>query len=307
MNDPHENADPGVRGLIARLEDRGTAPEALRGAFLDFVRQVEAGGTPRHDIAKIVDSTIAGKAGPVAVRIYTPEGAMGDACFVYFHGGGFVVGDLETADLGARALAAELRIKLISVHYRLAPEHPFPAPFDDCLSVIQSVAAEGVRSIYIGGESAGANLSAALAQACRDANIRLAGQFLINPLVEGILCTPSRNRLGHGDGLTLEAIDMFIRLYAGAADPNDPRISPLRAATLAGVAPAFVTTAECDPLLDDGILYAKRLIKAGVPTIYQPMPRMMHAWWALLTASPAARAHLDQMMSLARGFVGAYR
>lgn len=306
MTDSHAGADADVRRLIATLEDRGKEPRHLREAFVDFVRAVEAGGAPHHQVERIEDATIAGKAGPIEVRIYTPANARPDATIAYFHGGGWVVGDLETGDLGARALAAELGIEVVSVHYRLVPEHPYPASFDDCLSVVEAAVARGRHSIYVAGESAGGNLAAAMAIACRDRGIRLAGQILINPLVDTVT-TPSRQSLGYGAGLTVEAIDMFTDMYGAGADANDPRLWPNRAPTLVGVAPAFVITAAFDPLFDDGVNYARRLIEAGVPVTYQPMPTMMHAWWAVFTAAPGARKYLDQMMALARGFVGAYR
>lgn len=306
MTDSHAAADADLRRLIATLEDRGKEPRQLREAFADFVRAVEAGGQPRHRVDSVEDSTIDSPAGPIPVRIYTPTNASPGAAIALFHGGGWVVGDLETGDLGARALAAELGIEVLSVHYRLAPEHPFPAAFDDCMSVVESLAAGGRQSVYVAGESAGGNLAAAVAIACRDKGVRLAGQFLINALLD-TTHTASRERLGYGAGVTVEAIDMFVAMYAGDAEQDDPRLLPNRARSLEGVAPAFVVTAQFDPLVDEGAEYARRLIAADVPIVYQPMPTMMHAWWALFTASSGARIHLDRMMCLARGFVGAYR
>lgn len=308
MNDSHAGADPDVRRLIGMLEDRGPEPADMRAAFLDFVRRLSAQGAPPA-IAHIHDSEIAGSAGPIPVRIYEPQDrpiATSDV-FVFLHGGGWVIGDLETADLGARVLAAGLDMRVVSVHYRLAPEHPFPAGLEDCLSVVRAAIAGTSGSVYVGGESAGANLSAAVALTCRDEGRHLAGQFLINPGIDLIADTESRRRLGYSDGLTMAAIKTFTALYAGQNDPADPLMSPLRAANLAGVAPCFLTTAEFDPLLDEGAAYAQRLIDAGVPVVYLPMPKMMHAWWLLLTTSAGAADNLKRMMALARGFVEAYR
>jgi acetyl esterase len=198
-------------------------------------------------------------------------------------------------------------MSVISVDYRLSPEHPFPAPLDDCMAVVRAMRDRFAGPLYIGGESAGANLSAAAALLCRNQAIRLAGQFLINPALDYRTTSESHRRLGNGEGLTSKAVDRFFGWYVGDADPADLRISPIFAETLVGVAPCFLITAEFDPLLDDGAAYAKRLVDAGVPVTYLPMPAMMHAWWALIGASPAAAANLKRMLSLARGFVEAYR
>jgi acetyl esterase len=307
----HDGADPEVRRLIALLVDRGpeAPPAALREAFVDFVRKVEAMGPPHAEVAEVRDTAIPGDGGAIPVRLYLPAEAAGDPgdCFVFLHGGGWTVGDLETGDLGARALCEGLGIRVVSVHYRLAPEHPFPAPLDDCMAVLRALRGRFAGSLYVGGESAGANLSAAAALLCRDEAIRLAGQVLINPAVDHRTTSASHRRLGHGEGLTTEAVETFFGWYVGDADPADPRISPIFAETLVGVAPCFLVTAEFDPLLDDGAAYAKRLIDAGVPLTYLRMPGMMHAWWALTTASAAADANLKRMLALARGFVAAHR
>ncbi len=311
MTTSHEGADPEIRHLIGMLEDQGPGapPSALREAFVDFVRKVEARGSPHAEVAEVRDTTVSGEAGTIPVRMYLPAQVDNDPgdCFVFLHGGGWTVGDLETGDLGARALCAGLGIRVISVHYRLAPEHPFPAPLDNSMAVVRAMRDRFSGSIYVGGESAGANLSAAAALLCRDEAIPLAGQFLINPAVDHRTTSSSHQRLGDGEGLTSEAVEMFFGWYAGNMNPSDPRISPIFTETLAGVAPCFLVTAEFDPLIDDGAAFAKRLIDAGVPVSYLPMPRMMHAWWALLTASSAAGANLQRMLHLARGFVAANR
>jgi acetyl esterase len=308
-HDSHAGADPEVRRLISTLAERGPGIADIRAAFRDFVRRVEAEGGPRPEIARIADGAVAGPAGPIPVRLYEPHdrpAATSDA-FVFLHGGGWAIGDLDTGDLGARALAAGLAMRVISVDYRLAPEHPFPAGLDDCMAVVRAAIAGTSGSVYVGGESAGANLSAVAAMLCRDEGLRLAGQFLINPGVDLLADTPSRRRLGHSEGLSMAAIAMFTAMYAGKGDAADPRMSPLRAASLAGVAPCFVTTAGFDPLLDEGVAYAQRLIAEGVPVVYLPMPKMMHAWWVLLTASSGAADNLVRMMALARAFVAAHR
>ena len=311
MSTSHDGADPEARRLIAMLEDRGpdAPPAALRDAFVDFVRRLKAMAPSDIEVARTEDTMVPGDHGAIPVRTYTPRQIANDPddCFVFLHGGGWTVGDLETGDLGARALCEGLGIRVVSVHYRLAPEHPFPAPLEDCMAVVRTMRDCIPGSLYVGGESAGANLSAAVALLCRDQAIPLAGQFLINPAVDHRTTSASHRRLGNGEGLTSDAVSTFFGWYIGTADPADPRISPIFAETLVGVAPCFLVTAEFDPLLDDGAAYARRLINAGVPLTYLPMPGMMHAWWALITASAAANANLKRMVFLARGFVAANR
>ena len=231
MTASHDGADPEIRRLIAMLEDRGrdASPAELRGAFASFVRTVEAMGTPRAEVAEVQDTAVSGPDGGVPVRIYLPKetGTDPNDCFVFFHGGGWSIGDLETGDLGARAICAGLGMKLVSVDYRLAPEHPFPAALNDGMAVLRAMRDRSTGAVYIGGESAGANLSAAAALLCCDEAIPLAGQFLINPAVDYKTSSASHRRLGTGDGLTSDSVAMFFDWYAAGADPADPRISPI--------------------------------------------------------------------------------
>ena len=254
-------------------------------------------------MARVVDGEISGDAGPIPVRIYEPTGSATDALdvLVFLHGGGWVIGDLETADTGARALAAGLGVRVVSVHYRLAPEHPFPAAFDDAMRAIAHVAAQPTtRAILVAGESAGANLAAATALRVRDqGGPALAGQILINPLLDASCTSDSHRRNGADYGLTTADVRRFLDWYLQGADPTDPRVAPLHAPDLAGVAPCLVVTAGFDPLLDDGSRYARRLIDAGVAVTYLPMPAMVHGWWCLLTAAPAAGRELERLLAAA--------
>jgi acetyl esterase len=311
MSDAHGGADPEVRRLLAMLPDNGpdATAEQLRASFSSFVRKVESEGTEKPAMASVFDSLVSGADGSIKVRTYEPNSnpKPGDDCLLFFHGGGWVVGDIETGDLGARALAAGLNIRVVSVDYRLAPEHPFPAPLNDCLAVFQEVRRSSSGAIYVAGESAGANLAAALALVCRDAGIPLSGQLLINPALHSKIDTPSHSRFGNGEGLTSAAVARFFQWYTGSGNANDPHISPMSAERLSGLSPCLIVTAGFDPLRDDGASYAKRMIDAGVATTYLEMPGMMHGWWMLLTSSETCRLELKRMLTMASAFLATTR
>jgi acetyl esterase len=243
----------------------------------------------------------------VPTRTYEPSGDPAAALdvIVYLHGGGWAVGGLDTADAGARALAAGLGVRVVSVDYRLAPETPFPGPLDDCRAVFDEVAGRPSTSrVLVAGESAGGNLAAALALDARDRGRSLAGQILINPALDASCDSPSHQRYGTGYGLTTADMRRYIGWYAGDAARDDPLLSPLAASSLAGVAPAVVTTAGFDPLRDDGARYASRLVADDVPVAYLPMPAMLHGWWALLHAAEGAREELRRLLGAARWLLG---
>jgi acetyl esterase len=297
----HSSPSAEVRALLSELPAAADEPtvEAIRAAFSEFVRTVDERGVV-PEVEAIVDGDAAG----VPVRTYEPlvRGEM-LATLVYLHGGGWAAGDLDTADAGARHLCAGLETRVVSVDYRLAPEHPFPAGLDDALSVLEAVAGAATGPVAIGGESAGGNLAAAAALAWRDLGGRpLAVQILINPLLDAACAGESHRALGTGYGLTTADCRRYVEWYApdGCATPG---VSPLAAEPLERVAPAVVATAGFDPLLDDGARYAQRLIGAGVPVAYVPMPRMMHGWWSLLPASPDARAEAERLVQAVKGML----
>lgn len=299
----HDKADPEVRRLIALhdYQGPGAAPSQMRAAFAAFIRRVEQLGGPKPEVMRIEDKTIQGSEGPIPVRVYESAEAM-PGTMLFFHGGGWVLGDLDTADLGARVLAASLDLRVISVDYRLAPEHPFPAAFNDCLEALSYTRQQYPGPVFVAGESAGANLAAAVAHAARNDGIPLAGQILINPGLDRRASTGSHRTFGSGDGLTTEAVRRFFSWYAGGTPEHDSRVSPSLAKKLEGVAPCFIVTAGCDPLLDEALIYAQGLIAAGVSTTYLTMPSMMHGWWCLLTSSVAARKSLGEMTESLKGF-----
>ena len=221
-----------------------------------------------------------------AIRAYRPSAEENLPALVYFHGGGWTIGDLDTHDVVCRQLAVGARCAVFSVDYRLGPEHPFPAAVEDCLAatteVHRSATELGIdpRRVAVGGDSAGGNLAAVVALQARDAGApRLAFQLLVYPATDQRLETGSHRSNGHGYLLEREGIEFFRRCYLPDADAyTDWRASPLLAASHAGLPPALVMTAGYDPLLDEGRAYAERLRAAGVEVAYRDYPDMVHGF-----------------------------
>ncbi len=243
-----------------------------------------AGGDP-EPVASVRDTTFAGPGGEVPVRIYRPDGDGPLPTLLYFFGGGWVLGSIETADGICRRLANAVPCQAVTVGYRLAPEHPFPAAVDDCVAAARwafsnavSLGADPER-IAVGGDSAGGNLAAVVAQ---QAGVPLAGQLLVYP-----------NTLFGAETASMEVNDdpaLFnrhsVEWYWGHylppdADGKDPRVSPLLAEDLSGLPPALVITAEYDPLRDEGERYAARLGAAGVPVESKRYDGMVHGFFAM--------------------------
>jgi acetyl esterase len=220
--------------------------------------------------------------GPVALRRYRPRGTKADEALpalVYFHGGGWVIGDLDTHDVLCRQLANGARCAVYSVDYRMGPEHPFPAAVDDCIAATEFVAGRHA-SIAVGGDSAGGNLAAVVALHARDHDgPRIGYQLLIYPATDQRMQHPSLLRNGEGYLLTTRAMEYFQSHYLpNRGDLIDWRASPLLAKTLRGLPPAYVITAGYDPLLDEGREYAERMAKEGVAVSYREYPDMVHGF-----------------------------
>ena len=220
--------------------------------------------------------------GPVALRAYRPLGAKADEqlpAFVYIHGGGWVIGDLDTHDVLCRQLANGARCAVYSVDYRLAPEHPFPAAVDDCIAAVKFAAGRHKR-IAVGGDSAGGNLATVVALHARDhGGPEIAFELLIYPGTDQRGAHPSVTRNGEGYLLTKKAIAYFRGHYLpNPKDYLDWRASPLLAKSLAGLPPAYVITAGYDPLLDEGREYAERMAKQGVEVAYREYSDMVHGF-----------------------------
>jgi acetyl esterase len=219
-----------------------------------------------------------------AMRVYRPVRGATLPALVYFHGGGWTIGDLDTHDVLCRSLALGARCAVFSVDYRLAPEHPFPAAVDDCVAATRHVAEHAreldVHGIAVGGDSAGGNLAATVALIARDAGgPRLAFQLLIYPATDQRCATASHERNGHGYLLTRDSIQYFRRAYLpNEQDQLDWRASPLLAKSHANLPPAHIVTAGYDPLLDEGRAYAERLRAAGVAVDYREYADMVHGF-----------------------------
>jgi acetyl esterase len=221
----------------------------------------------------------------VPVRLYRPaEGVL--PAFIFFHGGGWVVGDLDTHDVVCRQIAREANASVIAVDYRLAPEHRFPAAADDAWTATTWVAAHAPElgidpaRIAVGGDSAGGGLAAVVALQARDSRrLRLALQVLIYPVMDLRAASDSYSRFADGYFLTRAGMQWYIAQYAPDAEAiNDWRASPLLAPWVHGVAPALIIVSELDPLVDEGAAYARRLQGARVPVDYQVMPGMIHGF-----------------------------
>ncbi|HEY4941921.1 MAG TPA: alpha/beta hydrolase [Rhizomicrobium sp.] len=269
-------------------------PQAARAAMK---MSVFRGGDTK--IGNSEDRRIAGPGGDLALRVYTPleapQGALGG--LVFFHGGGFVIGDLDTHDDLCRCLANGSGCRVVSVDYRLAPEHPFPAAVEDCFAATKFVAEHasdfGIdpKRLAVGGDSAGGNLATVVAQLAKAGGPPIAFQLLIYPVTQlGASDTPSMRDNAKGYFLEKDGMDWFTRCYApDKAHRSDPRLSPLLCTDLAGQPPAYVITAGFDPLRDEGKDYADKLDAAGVPVTHVNYPGMVHGFFSMRGLIPKAR------------------
>jgi acetyl esterase len=219
---------------------------------------------------------------------------------VYYHGGGWVVGSVDGWDASVRALAVASGCDVVSVDYRLAPEHVFPAAADDAYDALVWAAGElaNGRPVVVAGDSAGGNLAAVAAQQLTRDGTPLAAQFLVYPAVDARGGYPSRAQNAKGYLLEQDSIDWFLRHYAGvSADAADPRLSPLYG-NLAGLPPAVIVTAEFDPLRDEGEAYGAALRAAGVPADVRRCAGMIHGFFDMGGVSPAAQAAVEESCGL---------
>jgi acetyl esterase len=287
--------DPKVRELLDFAADAPplyTLPveemrEGVRARMAVWCRM----GLVTTPVAAVEDRFIPGPAGDLAVRVYTPEGRGPFPLLLYFHGGGWVLGNLDTHDAICRALCAGADCVVVSVDYRLAPEHRFPAALDDCLAAMRWAAAHATEigadpaRIAVAGDSAGGNLAAATALCARDeGEPELRGQVLIYPSVSyPSPLSPSYIENAEGYGMTREAAVWFWNQYlADRRQATNPLAAPLLAPDLSGLPPALVITAQYDVLRDEGELYARRLRMAGVPARLSRYDGMNHGFADLI-------------------------
>ncbi len=243
-------------------------------------------------LEKAEDISIPAPHGSIPARLYTPKTLRRKdglaPCLVFFHGGGWVIGNLETHDVVCRQLAHEGELLVISVDYRLAPEHKFPAAIDDAITATQWTADNARRlgidasRLMVGGDSAGGNMAAVVSLAARDGLApKLAAQVLIYPGTDFAMTTASHSDPTTSILLTHSVIRWFKDHYLGNADINDWRASPARAKSFAGLPPAYVLTAGGDPLCDEGDEYAAKLKQAGVPVAYRHFPGQFHGFFTM--------------------------
>lgn len=269
-------------------------PEEARAMFQASIAAAPP-PTDLPDLARVEDHIVDGPNGAVSVRIYTPHGAVGT--LVYFHSGGWVIGDIASADSTCRRLAGRAGCTVVSVEYRKAPEHPFPQPLDDAYAALEWAAADFPGPLVVGGESAGGNLAAACAIRARDTGgPALAGQWLFYPVTDADFGTKSYRDVGDKNWL-LSAADMrwFWDHYAPAGvDRAQPLLSPLRVADAAGLPPAMIGVAQFDPLRDEGLAFAAKLAGDGVPVVLRSDPGMLHGYLVAAAAVPAAQEALAE-------------
>jgi acetyl esterase len=255
-------------------------------------------------MARVEDRRVDG----VPVRVYVPNNVRDPSpALVYFHGGGFALGSLDSHDRPCRVLAEDGRCVAIAVDYRLAPEHKFPAAVDDCITAFRWVASNAAslridpKKLAVGGDSAGGNLAAVVAQQTRNDGVRAAFQLLIYPAADFTMSMPSIRQMGRGTFLQYDTMVWFREHYLRSeADYRDPRASPLFAESLEGLPPAFVATAGFDPLRDEGKAYADRLRDAGVPVRYKCYPSLFHGFFSASGGIEAARSTLVEAAAALR-------
>lgn len=292
--------DPQAQALLDQLTALGAPPlNELSPPDARVAAQAlgTLSGTPEA-VATVENRTIPGPAGELPVRIYTPAGSGPFPALVFFHGGGWMIGDLDTQDGPCRTLANGAACIVVSVDYRLAPEHKFPAAPEDTYAATKWVAANAASinvdptRLAVGGDSAGGNLTAVTAQMARDrGGPRLAFQLLIYPVTDGACDTMSYRDNADGYLLTKDMMQWFWNHYVrNGVDRQNPMASPLRAQSLSGLPPALVQTAEFDPLRDEGEAYAARLEDAGVRVTLTRYNGMIHGFFGMASVIDQARA-----------------
>ena len=308
--------DPDMKALLdqmaaAKLPSfHQMTPSAARAQMARRVAQ----GEP-EPVARVEDRTIPGPHGEIPIRIYTPRGSAPFGALVYFHGGGWVVGNIEMTDQPCRMLTNAAGCVTVSVDYRLAPEHKFPAGPEDCYAATRWVAenaavlgCDGAR-IAVGGTSAGATLATATALMARDrGGPKIAYQLLVYPATRRELNTPSHKQFATDGYYILSRADMewfWGHYLASEADAANPYACPARARTLAGLPPALVITAEFDPLRDEGEAYAARLKEEGVATVLRRYDGVTHGFFGMPAAVEKSRIAIAEAGSALRVAIGA--
>ena len=303
--------NPHVKALLNLMEQRAipplhTLPPGQARALYRERKNLTQPAPP--DVAEVRELQSSGPHGPIPLRMYRPAGAKVDAVLpvlVYYHGGGFVIGDLETHDTLCRELCNGSGCAVVAVDYRLAPEFRFPCAVDDCLAATywvannaQSLQIDPAR-LAVGGDSAGGNLAAVVAILARDAgDLAIAFQLLIYPITDARCGAQSHTTNGQGYMLTNDTMDYFLGHYlTDESEKLDLKLSPLLSADLSKLPPAFVLTAGYDPLHDEGLQYAQRLSESGNVATYVCFARQMHGFIPMGRAIDEAGAAVSMCAS----------
>jgi acetyl esterase len=310
--------DPEIQAMLAALASMnpppmsaGTPEQARAGFRFVTVDMRQSRPETIVPVKETEDVVITTDDGDLAARIYRPDTAESPLPTVVFaHGGGFVLGDIETHDNQARSVCAGADAVVVSIDYRLAPEAPWPAAVHDMYAAVRW-AADNVETlggdvdrIAVAGDSAGGNIAAVATQLCRDSGPRLWAQLLIYPSIDFDADGDYPSRVDNAEGYFLTADDMmwFRDSYIGAAEVDDPLLSPLRG-SLTGLPPAVIATAEFDPLRDEGAAYGEALRAAGVDVDVQRYDGMVHGFFDMGALSPGAQAATDDAVARFRSLL----
>ena len=299
--------------MMAAAASEGRSPATLdqrRQAFAKMMRLARA------EVAAVtgIDGALPGPAGDLPYRLYAPTDASNEPLpgFVFFHGGGMVGGSIESHDAVAAALAQTTGCRLVSVGYRLAPEHRYPAAVEDAIAATSWVSAEAASlgidaaRLVVGGDSAGATLAAVVCQeSLRGGGPTITAQCLICPVLDFEETSPSREEFAENHLLDMATLEADLALYLPeGVERSDPRISPLRATKFAGLPAAIIHTAEFDPMRDEGNAYAAKLVAAGVAVEHTCHDGMIHNFQAMGAVLPQGRLVLHQIGEQVRRAVG---
>ena len=302
-----------TRALLENIKRAGFPPlhqQGVQMARQSYRMGVGASEVRRAQLPRVEDIAIPAKGGhTIPARLWAPTDAPGLPVLLYLHGGGFVIGGIDTCEAMCRSLAAQSGVAVIAIDYRLAPEHKFPAALDDTWDAIEWLRREGVahgldpQRLAVGGDSAGGTLAASVALMCRDAGVPLRLQALFSPSVQVSLHTDSFKAFSEGLMLDAELMAWFDAQYKVPGQALDWRREPLKAASHEGLAPAWIGLAECDPLVDEGVDYADKLRLAGVPVDLEIYRGVTHEFIKMGRAIPEARkAHADAARALRQAF-----
>ncbi len=307
--------DPQLQAMRDQRERDDVAPlytMSLAEARAADLASIRAGGGDPEPVHEVVDLVIPGPAGDLPLRVYRPSGERPLPALLYFFGGGWVLGTIDTADGVSRSLANASGALVVVVGYRLAPEHPFPAAVEDCYAALRwvtghsgEIGADPAR-VAVGGDSAGGNLAAGVALRARDEGLALAGQLLVYPNTDQLADDESMRSSDDRFLFNHHSVAWYRQHYlASPGDAANPLASPLRAESLAGLPPALVITAEYDPLRDQGEAYARRLADEGVKVELSRYQGMAHGFFTMAGTVDASRAAVAQAGSAVRGWLSA--